>query len=249
MIGTAVHQGLIDVDTPADIPEWRATGDPRRAITTDQLLRMASGLTSDFAGNRTDALYFGGAAMIEQAAGLPLVRPPGTQFRYANNDTVLATRGLQHRLGDGDQSRAFPFIALLWKIGMTRTVPETDWAGHFVLSSQVWTTARDLARLGLLHMQDGLWNGERILPEGWRDYVGRHGPAQPDAADPTYGAGWWTFPAAVGIPADAIVARGNRGQFVAIIPSADLVIVRRGFDGTGMGFAMDAFTKTVLEAR
>ncbi len=247
VVGAAAHKGLLDVKAPAPVPEWQRPGDPRRAITTDQLLRMASGLNSDHAGNRTDALYFGGIAMADQAAGLPLVRPPGTEFRYANNDTVLAIRGLQHVLGDGQASLRFPLESLLWKVGMTRTVPETDWRGHFILSSQVWTTARDLARLGLLHLQDGIWNGERILPVGWTDYVRRHGAAQP-ATGYGYGATWWTFPKDSGLPQDVIVAQGNRGQYLVVIPSRSMVIVRRGFDATGMGFDLTKFTTDLLGA-
>jgi len=246
VVGAAVQQGLIDVNASAPVPEWKAVGDPRGRITTDQLLRMASGLNSDHAGNRTDALYFGGVGVADQAAGWPLVAAPGTVFRYANNDTVLAIRGLQNVLGDGDKSLRFPFDALLWKIGMTRTVPETDWRGHFVMSSQVWTTARDLGRLGLLYLNDGVWNGERVLPAGWRDYVGRHGPAQP-LSGYGYGASWWTFPKDAGLPQDAIVARGNRGQYVVVVPSRRMVIVRRGFDGNGMNFDLDAFTRDLLE--
>lgn len=247
IVGAAAADGLIDVEAPASIPEWARPGDPRRAISTDALLRMASGLGSDHAGNRTDALYFGGASVADQAGHWPLLHPPGTHYRYANNDTVLAIRGLQHRMGDGAESRAFPFTRLLWRIGMTRTVPETDWRGHFILSSQVWTTARDMARFGLLHLHDGLWEGERILPEGWLAYVRRNGPAQPDPDAPTYGAGWWTFAPGSDLPGDAVVARGNRGQFIAVVPSRDLVIVRRGFDRSGMAFDFDAFTRAVLE--
>jgi CubicO group peptidase (beta-lactamase class C family) len=247
LIGAAVQQGVIRTDQPAPVPEWQRPGDPRSTITFDHLMRMASGLHSDFAGNRTDDLYFGGVAVADQIAAWPLVAPPGTRFRYANNDTLAAVRALQHALGDGEESRLFPFRALLWKIGMTRTVPETDWRGHFILSSQVWTTARDMARLGLLYQYDGLWNGERILPSGWRDYVGRLGPAQP-ASGGGYGATWWTFPEGSRIPKDAIVARGNRGQFLAVIPSRKLVIVRRGFDGTGMNFDADAFVEDVVAA-
>jgi CubicO group peptidase (beta-lactamase class C family) len=247
VVGAAVQQGLIDVAAPAPVPEWQRAGDPRRLITTDHLLRMASGLHSDHAGNRTDALYFGGVAVADQAAGWPLVAKPGTAFRYANNDTVLAIRGLQHSLGDGEKSLRFPFESLLWKIGMTRTVPETDWRGHFVMSSQVWTTARDLARLGLLYVNNGMWNGERILPADWRQYVARHGAAQPPSGF-GYGATWWTFPTDSGLPGDAIVAQGNRGQYVVVIPSRDLVIVRRGFDGTGMNFNVSKFTQDMLAA-
>ncbi|MFC7537228.1 serine hydrolase domain-containing protein [Sphingomonas sp. GCM10030256] len=247
VMGAAVHQSLIDVKAAAPVPEWQHIGDPRRRISTDQLLRMASGLNSDHAGNRTDALYFGGVAVADQAASWPLVAEPGTAFRYANNDTVLAIRGLQHVLGDGEKSLRFPFEALFWKIGMTRTVPETDWRGHFIMSSQVWTTARDLARLGILHLNDGVWNSQRILPPGWTDYVRSHGPAQPTSGY-GYGATWWTFPKDSSLPQDAIVAQGNRGQYVVVIPSLSLVIVRRGFDATGMNFDLTRFTKDLLAA-
>jgi CubicO group peptidase (beta-lactamase class C family) len=148
IVGAAVQQGRIDVNAPAPIPEWRRAGDPRAAITTDHLLRMASGLHSDTAGNRTDAIYFGGTTVTEQATSWPLEAPPGTRFRYANNDIMLAARGLRHALGDGQEALAFPFTSLFWKVGMTRTVPETDWEGNFIISSQVWTTSRDLARMG-----------------------------------------------------------------------------------------------------
>ena len=247
VLGAAVQRGLIDVNAPAPVPEWQHRGDPRAVITNDQLLRMASGLNSDHAGNRTDALYFGGMGFSDTAAGLPLVARPGTVFRYSNNDTVAAVHGLQHKLGGGEAGLRFPFEALLWKIGMTRTVPETDWQGTFILSSQVWTTARDLARLGLLYLNDGVWQGERILPAGWVDYVRRHGPAQP-ASGYGYGATFWTFPADAGLPEDAFIARGNRGQYVVIVPSRRIVIVRRGFDGQGDGFDPAPFTRNVLSA-
>lgn len=245
ILGAAQQQGLIDVKAPAPVPEWQSPGDPRRAITTDHLLRMASGLHSDHAGNRTDAIYFGGTAVTEQATGWPFEAAPGTRFRYANNDTLLAVRGLQARLGD--RAVSFPFTDLLWKIGMTRTISETDWKGGFILSSQVWTTARDLARLGLLYMNDGVWQGERLLPTGWRDYVRSHGPAQPPSGY-GYGATFWTFPANSGLPQDALVMRGNRGQYVAILPPQQIVIVRRAYDGAGANFDLDAFTRDILAA-
>ena len=247
IIGAAVQQGKIDVNAPAPVPEWQRAGDPRMQITTDHLLRMASGLHSDTAGNRTDAIYFGGTTVTEQATAWPLEAPPGTRFRYANNDIMLAARGLRYALGDGQEALAFPFTSLFWKIGMTRTVPETDWEGNFIISSQVWTTSRDLARLGLLYLNDGVWNGERILPPGWGGYVSRNGPAQPTSGG-GYGASFWTFPKDSGIPADAYVARGNRGQYLVIIPSRQVLVVRRGFDGASSNFDMDAFTRDVLAA-
>jgi CubicO group peptidase (beta-lactamase class C family) len=247
IVGAAVQKGILDLDSPAPIPEWQSPGDPRAAITTGQLLRMASGLHSDAAGNRTDATYFGGSSVTENATQWPLETAPGTRFRYANNDILLAVRGLRSKLGDGERALAFPFEALLWKIGMTRTVPETDWQGNFILSSQVWTTARDLARLGLLYQNDGIWNGERILPPGWGAYVSSHGPAQP-ASGFGYGATFWTFPAAAGLPADSYIAQGNRGQYLAILPSRRIVIVRRGYDGPGTAFDPAPFVRDVLAA-
>ncbi|HEX8308861.1 MAG TPA: serine hydrolase [Allosphingosinicella sp.] len=247
LIGAAVQQGLIDPNAPAPVPEWRRPGDPRSAITTDSLLRMASGLHSDAAGNRTDATYFGGSSVTENATQWPLEAAPGTRFRYSNNDILLAVRGLRAKLGDGDRALTFPFESLLWKIGMTRTVPETDWQGNFILSSQVWTTARDLARLGLLYQNDGVWNGERILPKGWSGYVASRGPAQPGSGY-GYGATFWTFPPAAGLPADAYVAQGNRGQYLAIIPSLRILVVRRGYDGPGTAFDPGPFVRDVLSA-
>jgi hypothetical protein len=126
---------------------------------------------------------------------------------------------------------------------MTRTVPETDWEGNFILSSQVWTTARDLARLGLLYLNDGVWNGERILPPaGALRLAPRPRPAGVAATAMARPSG--PSPRAAALPADAYVARGNRGQYLAIIPSRQIVIVRRGFDGPGTAFDLDAFTAT-----
>jgi CubicO group peptidase (beta-lactamase class C family) len=104
-----------------------------------------------------------------------------------------------------------------------------------------------MARLGLLYVNDGLWNGERILPAGWGAYVSRRGPAQPERGY-GYGATFWTFPADLGIPADAYIAQGNRGQYLAIIPSRQIVIIRRGYDGPGTAFDPGRFTSDVLAA-
>lgn len=247
LIGVAVRQGLIDVDAPAPVPEWRTPGDPRAAITTGQLLRMASGLHSDSAGNRTDAVYFGGTSFTESLPGLPLEAKPGTRFRYANNDTLLAVRGLRAAIGDDSRYLAFPFSALFWKIGMTNTFAETDWQGNFILSSQVWTTARDLARLGMLYLNDGVWNGERILPEGWVKSVSAPSGPQPDGPF-GYGATFWLLNRSEGVPPDTFAAFGNRGQYVVIVPSRQIVIVRRGEDTSGNRFDIARFTADILAA-
>ncbi len=245
LVGHGVQRGLIRTDEAANLAAWRSPGDPRAAISVDQLLRMASGLTSDTAGNRTDAVYMGGASVVESSTLWPVLHRPGTRYRYANNDTMLATLALMERL-PAEQRLGFP-IEFFRRIGMTRTIAETDWRGDFILSSQVWTTARDLARLGLLYLNDGMWEGERLLPEGWRDYVTRDSGPQPDG-EFGYGATFWIMNRSEGVPADAFAAFGNRGQFLVMIPSRDLVIVRRGYDTAENRFDIAAFTRAVVEA-
>jgi CubicO group peptidase (beta-lactamase class C family) len=249
VIGAAVQEGLLDVKRPALVPEWRRPGDPRARITLENLLHMSSGLYSEQAGNRTDMTYFGGTAVTEETTGLPLEAPPGRRWLYANNDTLLAVRALRAAIGDDRRYLAYPFQKVFWRIGMARTTPETDWDGNFILSSQVWTTARDLARLGLLHLNDGVWEGERVLPAGWVRYVTTPAPAQPTGAGPGYGAQWWLYGPKHGLPEGTYAARGNRGQYLVIVPSRRVVVVRRGFDAVGAGggqFDIAKFTAEVL---
>ena len=258
LIGHGVANGDIDVTQPAMIAEWQAPGDPRAAITTEQLMRMASGLTSDTAGNRSDAIYMGGASVRQWTVQWPLLGPPGTTYRYANNDTLLAILSLkaaQQKAQDDRNKRsavmrsdlALEPAAFFDRLGMTRTFVERDKYGDFILSSQVSTTARDLARLGLLYQNDGLWNGKRVLPENWRRFVTT--PSGPQPAGPFgYGAGFWLLDKSDGIPADAFGAFGNRGQYMIVIPSRELVIVRQGYDDGKVRLDIAALVRAVVEA-
>lgn len=245
VIGAAVQRGDATVESSAGLGFKR--GEPREEITIDHALRMASGRYSDTPGNRTDPLYWGGASVLETALGWPLVYKPGTVYRYANNDTLAAVQAIAGTFDDHPPSDLFA------KLGMTHTVAEIDWRGQYIMSSQAWTTARDLAKLGQLYLNDGMWEGERILPEGWRDYVSDPSGPQPEGTQWGYGAGWWTFRrpegnAFDGIPDDAFAARGNRGQYVVVVPSRNVVIVRRGEDMVGTRFDIAAFTRDVLAA-
>lgn len=239
VVGAAVQRGETDVSATAGLGVDDT--DPRRAITIDHALRMASGRYSDTPGNRTDPLYWGGTTVDERAQNWPLLNAPGTVYRYANNDTLAAVMAIEETLVD------HPPAALFRKLGMTHTVAETDWQGNYVLSSQVWSTARDLARLGQLYLQDGVWDGERILPENWREYVSTASGPQPDGPF-GYGAGWWLFNTTEGVPSDTFAAMGNRGQYVVVLPSRDVVIVRRGEDMVGTRFDIAAFARDVLAA-
>ena len=239
VIGAAVYRGEVDVNAPAAIAQWRGEGDPRGGITLDHLLHMASGLGSNSAGNRTDAIYFGGTAVDEEAPGWPPVASPGSTFRYANNDTLLAVLSISPTFA------AHPPSELFARLDMHSTVAEQDWRGNYVLSSQVWTTARDLARFGMLYLNDGVWNGQRILPEGWRTYVTTPSGPQPPG-EFGYGASFWLLNRSEGVPPDTFAAFGNRGQYVVIVPSRNIVIVRRAEDPAGARFDIAAFTRDVL---
>lgn len=243
LVGRAAMLGKVRLDEPAPVPEWQAAGDPRKVLTFDTLLRMNSGLWTAGPGNRTDASYLGGSTVAETAAVMPLEAAPGSRFNYANNDILLAVRGLRARLGE--DALAFPFRELLWPLGMTRTVPETDWRGDFILSSQVWMTARDLARLALLYQDDGVFAGKRLLPEGFVKASATPTMTQPPIERGGYGLGVWLYGARHGLPEGSIAMQGNRGQYAVIMPAERIVVVRRGFDATGEGFDPVRFAKEV----
>ncbi|WP_156818661.1 serine hydrolase domain-containing protein [Sphingomonas sp. Mn802worker] len=242
--GTLVGMAGVDPQRPANIPEWQS-GDPRRTIKLDDLLRMASGLHSDTAGNRTDAIYFGGTTVTEQVPSWPLEAKPATRFRYANNDILLAVRSLRASLGNAAYAQLPQ--SLFTTLGMTHTVAQRDWQGNYILSSDAWSTARDLARLGQFWLQDGVWQGKRVLPAGWMAYMTTPSGPQPDRAE-GYGATMWLFGEKQGLPAGSYAAQGNRGQYVMVIPAERLVVVRRGEDPTGSSFDIARFTADVLAA-
>ncbi|NCP15185.1 MAG: serine hydrolase [Sphingomonadales bacterium] len=240
LVGAAVHRGEIDIGESAGL--GYSEGDPRRAITIDHLLRMTSGRYSDTPGNRTDPLYWGGASVREVALDWPMIDTPGTTYRYANNDTLAAIAAIARTFD------AQPPAAFFAEVGMSHTVAEIDWRGSYILSSQVWTTARDLARFGQLYLDDGRTSdGARVLPEGWTAYVATPSGPQPEGPF-GYGAGFWLINTSDGVPSDTIAAFGNRGQYVVIVPSRNVVIVRRGEDPVGSGFDIVAFTRDVLAA-
>lgn len=248
LVGRAVQLGLVRLEQPANVPEWDHAGDPRAAITLATLLHMNSGLWTDGPGNRTDEIYLGGGAVTQWATAMPLEAAPGTRFRYSNDDALLAARSVRASLGDGQAAIDFPFTQLLWRIGMFHTTPETDWQGNYILSSQVWSSARDLARLALLYINDGVWNGERLLPRGWSNLVATPGAAQPPSG-PGYGAFFWLYGPKQGLPEGTYLMDGNRGQYVLIVPSRQVIVVRRGFDPDNSGnFDIAGYGHDILAA-
>lgn len=247
LLAIAHRKGLLDMNGPADIPEWQYPGDPRQAITYRHLLWMSSGLVSG--GANTNAIYFGGQDVISAATGTPLEAAPGTRWKYANNDTLLIARAIRHRIGNDLEYLRFPYDMLLHRIGMFHTRMETDHLGNFIGSSQTYTTARDLARFGLLLDNDGVWQGERILPEGWVAFARTPAPTKPPAPGQWgYGAQFWLLDQMPGVPAGTFTTAGNKGQYVSIVPGRRLVIVRTGVDPNGSRYAQDRLVAEVVAA-
>ena len=226
--------------------------DPRSAITLRHVLNMSSGLeTVDNGGleyaTGSGLSYWAGASSERGARNRALIRVPGTSFDYENYDTLTAVYAMKRAIGNDRDYLEFPRKALLDKIGMRNTIISTDRFGDFILSSQVYTNARDLARLGMLYLQNGMWKGERLLSESWIKFV--RTPAPSTAPNNQYGGHFWLVPAnRTDIPKDAYSTNGNRGQFTVIVPSHNLVIVRRGLDYGRQGFSQWDLTREVLKA-
>jgi CubicO group peptidase (beta-lactamase class C family) len=256
LMGILIKQGVYDLWQPAPIPEWQKTGDPRAKIRIADIMRMSSGVRIrapqdpdyDRSGPYPDHvyLYTGGVNSFHYAATRPLQWPPNTVGRYRNTDPVLINYlirlGVEKR---GEEYLSFPQRALFDKIGVRTMVMETDPFGNFLTQGYELASGRDWARLGNLYLQDGIWNGERILPEGFVKFVSTLAPAWEADKRPIYGGFFWIngdgrYP----VPKDAYFMAGAGGQTTMIIPSHDLVVVRLGhYKGSAPG--EEAFEKAL----
>jgi len=238
LIGIAVGEGKLALDAPLPFKDWGPgpgsldAADPRRKITLRNVLNMSSGLypIDDVSITGSMLSYFGGASSVRGALDRGLVREPGTTWNYENYDSLVGVYALKTALGDRQTYLEYPRRALFDKIGMRNTVVGMDRFGDYVLSSQIYTNARDLARFGLLYLNNGVWNGKRIVPESWIRFARTAAPSTREY-DRQYGGQFWLAPdSRTDIPQDAYSTAGSRGNFTIIIPSYDLVIVRRGED-------------------
>jgi CubicO group peptidase (beta-lactamase class C family) len=234
LIGLLVKDGKLDVSAPADVPAW--ANDARSAITLDQLLRMSSGLKfiEDYApgGGPSDviAMLFGDGKddVAAYAAAQPLEHAPGTHWSYASGTTNIVSRIAARALDAyGSDFKRFMVTRLFEPLGIQSAIPRFDNAGTFIGSSYCFMTARDFARFGLLYLRGGVWEGRRLLPEGWVDYARTPTFQQPGAGDNRYGAHWWLD---LGGPG-SFSANGYDGQFTVVAPDRDLIIVRHGVTG------------------
>ncbi len=262
LVGVLVGDGRLRLDAPAEVPAGQSAGDPRREIQIDQLLRMSSGLDwnesygiSHRLPDVIQMLYGRGLGdMASFAADRPLASPPGSEWRYSSGTSVLLSGIVRRVLADDGAYRALPRRALFDPLGMTSALMELDEAGTFVGSSYSWATARDWARFGLLYLRDGVWGKARILPPGWVDYTRTPAPAAPRGE---YGAHFWLN---AGVPAKGVVAplpraprdlfyaAGHDGQFVFVVPSRDLVIVRLGLTPSDGRWSYEDFVADLVAA-
>jgi CubicO group peptidase (beta-lactamase class C family) len=240
LMGILIQQGVYRLDQPAPVPEWQEEGDPRAEIRIQDLLRMSSGLRFRNEGDPEydpslgypDHLYVytGTVNSFEWAATRPQQWPPNTVGRYRNSDPVLVNYLVRLAVeGRGEEYLSFPRRALFDKIGIRNLTAETDPYGNFLLQGYELGSGRDWARLGNLYLQDGVWNGERILPEGYAEFVSTIAPAWEADGRPVYGGFFWiNGDGALPIPKEAYYMAGAGGQYTFIIPSHDLVVVRLG---------------------
>ncbi|MBT4522523.1 MAG: serine hydrolase [Halieaceae bacterium] len=240
LTGMRVLDGALSIHDPAPVPSWQEdAGDPRAKITLDQLLRMSSGLEFD----ETYAMFSDVQQMLSNepdagafAASMPLFAEPDTHWAYSSGTTNIVSGIVRRSLGGSLQSYYdFTRNRLFNPLGMTTAILETDASGTFVSSSYSYVSARDWARLGQFCLLNGNWNGEQLLPENWITYSTTPTPTHPYN---NYGAHFWlneipenaeqpgAWPS---LPPDAYFMSGYQGQFVAMVPSEDLVVVRLGF--------------------
>jgi CubicO group peptidase (beta-lactamase class C family) len=247
-----VKDGTYTLEQPAPVAAWQSPGraagpessvDPRSKIRNIDLLRMSAGLRF-LAGQDPDYtedkgypdhmfIYTGAVDAFDYSINRPLQFPPNTEGRYRNCDPLTIGYLIKQAvIRRGEEYLTWPQRALFDRIGIRRQVLETDPYGNFLLTGYDYGTARNWARLGLLYLQDGMWQGTRILPEGWSKFVSTPAPAW---KRPVYGGFFWiNGEGDWNLPKDAYYMAGAGGQNVFIVPSHHVVIVRMGhFRGAG----------------
>lgn len=214
-IGLLVHDGLLDVEERAPIEQWSDPADPRHAITVEHLLHMASGLewTEQYGEGSQVIGMMTAPVASEYIASFPLEAEPGTKFEYSTGTTAILAGLVYDSLGGVAEADAFLEERLFEPLGITSMSLQRDQAGRWVGGFGADATTRDFARFGLLYLNDGVWDGARLLPEGWVDYS-----RSPSPTNPQYGAQWWMF------REGAFEARGLFGQVILVSQDNDLVV-------------------------
>jgi len=232
MVGILVKEGKLDVTKSAPIASW--ANDNRNTITLNDLMQQSSGLLWNenySTPSSVTNMLFRKKNMGLYAAESPLQGIPGEKFYYSSGTSNIISRVVRSTAGDENYYK-LPYEKLFYKIGMYSALLEPDAGGTFVGSSYCFATARDWVRFGLLYLNDGVWNDERILPVGWVTYTTTPARGAPIGE---YGAQFWLNAGEKGNPAerrypdapvDLFIADGFEGQNVWVVPSKKLVIAR-----------------------
>jgi CubicO group peptidase (beta-lactamase class C family) len=242
LIGVLVREGRLDTSARVLAPEWGGT-DPRVQITVDNLMRMNAGFDFDEGQGASTAshMWYTQRDIAHFAAQQPLVSAVGQQWHYSSVSYALLSRLLKDRVGNPQALSDFAHRKVFDPLGMRDVTIEFDNTGTMMGAHAMYASARDWARFGLLYLHDGVVGDRRILPTAWVQYS-----TKPTARG-GYGAGFWLnntnapvpswgFPWGLpGAPGDAFMGRGYMGQWVVIVPSADLVVVRMGFSHGNAG--------------
>ena len=247
IIGRLLTEGRLSLDARDLLPQWRS--DARRDITLAELAAMESGLVfNEDYGTVADVtrMLFLEDDMAGFAASRPLEAPPGTRFSYSSGTSVLLSRLWMNSFADPAEATAYPDRALFAPLGMRSAVFETDAAGTFAGSSYLYATGRDWACFGLLLAHDGVWQGRRLLPEGFVGLMqvpnahsgGRFSKMQT----------WLPTPGQTLAPASTFFMRGHDGQTIAINPALDLVVVRLGLTPSRSGYDTGPLLAAVAKA-
>jgi hypothetical protein len=258
LVGLLVKKGKLQLNSPAPVPEWQQADDPRQKITLDQLMRMSAGLEFNEAyAPFSDAVYmfYDSRDFAAYAALKPLEAEPDAKWNYSSGTANIIARIVRQAI-EKEHTNYYEYLYrnLFHKIGMLSLVMEPDPSGTIVGSSYMFATPRDWARFGLLYLQDGIWDGERILPEGWVKYTTTPTSQAPKGE---YGALFWLNAGAPenpsdrlmpSVPTDVFFARGFQEQRVFIVPSRKLVLVRFGATSDRSAWSDDAFVADVLTA-
>ncbi len=240
LIGVLIEQGHYDLWDPAPFPEWQTEGDPRQQIRIGDIMRMSSGLRINAPSDPdydptiyADHYYYytGTTNSYEWAATRPQQWEPNQVGRYRNTDPVLGSYLVRLAAeARGEDYHSFPQRQLFDRIGIRSAIIETDPYGNFLGQGLAFMSARDWARLGNLYLQDGVWEGDRVLPEGYAAYASTLAPAWVADGRPQYGGAffWVNGTGSAPIPESAYSMRGAGGQSTTIIPTHGLVVVRIG---------------------
>lgn len=230
-VGLLVKEGKLDINKPGIVPAWRDRMDGSEQVTLDHLLRMTSGLDvlEDQSGaDPNSRMIFEEPDASAFAANRGIKQQPGTHWEYMSGNTILACRAIFEAVGGTlESSQRFYRESFMKPLGAASFVFETDAAGTFIGSSYAIANPHDWAKFGQLYLDKGVWEKERILPDGWVNYVTSH---TPQSSNNSYGAGFWTVEKSDldFLPKDTFYANGFQGQYVIVIPSHSLVIVRLG---------------------